>query len=358
MSVSPLLFKRYPGLARLPWLPLIDRPTPVAPLERLAAARGLGELWIKRDDLTNPDYGGNKPRKFEFLFPRVLADRAKGVVTTGGIGTNHGIATAVYARRFGLECHVVLFNQPLTDHCRKALRLMHYYGAKMHWAGNYPMTALKTLGALVGSRLHADPPIALILPGGSNALGTLGFVEAGLELAEQVARRELPEPRRLFVATGSCGTTAGLLIGLRLAGLKTQVIGVQVAPRFVVNPRVVAGLANKALGLMRANDHSVPQLEFGPDDIPVLAEFYGGAYGQVTQEGLSAVRDLDQHEGLKVETTYTGKALAAMLAVTADDPQYPTLFWNTFSSVDLSRQADQVAPADLPAPFQRFFDGN
>ena len=58
--------------------------------------------------------------------------------------------------------------------------------------------------------------------GGTSALGTIGYVNAGLELADQVRAGALPEPAAIFVPLGSGGTVAGLLLGLRLAGLRTR----------------------------------------------------------------------------------------------------------------------------------------
>jgi len=355
MNDTPYLIKRFPKLAKLGWRELVSRPTPVQGMHSLAEAHNLGELWIKRDDLSNSGYGGNKPRKLEFLFGDLLDKGSSGFVTTGGIGTNHGVACAFHARSFGLRCHVVLFDQPLTDHCRKALKIMHSLGAEMHWAGNYAMTAIKTLGVMAGSRFSADPPVRLVLPGGSNALGTVGFVDAAFELADQVAAKELPEPKRIYCAVGSCGTCAGLLAGTRLAGLKTEIVGVQVAPGFVVNPKAIAHLANRTIDLMRSVDDSVPQMEFTRNDLRLLTDQYGGEYGRVTEAGQRAVDDAMEYEQLRLETTYTGKAMAGMLADLKDDSRFPSLFWNTYNSVDLSSIAEQVSCEELPTPFRRFF---
>ena len=188
-----------------------------------------GEVWIKRDDKMSPTYGGNKPRKLEFLLGEALDRNYKTLITGGGIGTNHGLATAIFGRQLGFHVILGLFKQPVTAHVRRSLLLYHAYGAEMVFVDSLPRALWRYY---IADRVRRRDAY-FVAPGGSSAAGVLGFVDAGLELAMQVERKEMPFPKAIYLPVGSCGTLAGLMLGLRLAGLKTRVVGVQVAvPEF------------------------------------------------------------------------------------------------------------------------------
>jgi D-cysteine desulfhydrase len=350
----PWLFEAFPALEEhVPWTPLIEAPTPVQSLEALSAHLG-SEVWIKRDDKTSPTYGGNKPRKLEFLLGEALDRGYKTLVTGGGIGTNHGLATAVFGRKLGFHVILGLFRQPVTAHVRKSLLLYHAYGAEM-------VLVNSVLNALwryyVADRIRLRDAY-FIAGGGSSPVGVLGYVDAGLELAMQVQREDLPRPKLIFLAVGSSGTMAGLVLGLRLAGLSTRVVGIQVAPRLFANPKAALRLARKALKLMRRYDRSVPELELTPADMPMEPDYYGQGYGHPTDGGRRALALMARTEGIDLDLTYTAKVLSGLLhKVRSEGEKGPTLFWNTFNSVDLSQMADRVEFRLLPEEFHRFFEG-
>ncbi len=350
----PWLFEAFPALeASVPWTPIVEAPTPVHSLEGLSTHLG-SEVWIKRDDKTSSIYGGNTPRKLEFLLGEALSRGYKTLVTGGGIGTNHGLATAVFGRRLGFHVVLGLFNQPVTAHVRKSLLLYHAYGAEMFFVNNL-------LSALW--RFHVTERIrrrdAYFIPGGgSSPVGVLGYVDAGLELAMQVERKELPRPKAIYLAVGSGGTVAGLVLGLRLAGLRARVVGIQVAPRLLANPKVSLRLARKALKVMRRHDRTVPELDLSLADMPMSASYYGPGYGHPTDGARRALALMARTEGIDLDLTYTAKALSGLLhQVRSEGEKGPVLFWNTFNSVNLSPMADRVEPGLLPEEFQRFFRG-
>ena len=129
------LFEHYPALeAALPVVPIIDSPTPVQRLANVSQRLGR-EVWVKRDDLTSKAYGGNKPRKLEFILADALKSGKKKIVTGGGLGTNHGLATLVHSRKLGFSVRLILFSQPATPHVRQTLKLFHALGAGIHYAG-------------------------------------------------------------------------------------------------------------------------------------------------------------------------------------------------------------------------------
>ena len=340
----------------MPHVALAELPTPVEELHDLAVETGHSSLWVKRDDLTSPTYGGNKVRKLEFLLGEARQRGCKTVLTMGGTGTNHGLATAVFAKELGLACQLALFPQPVTEHVRKSLKLYHAHGATMHFHRTFGGAAFRLLNQELHNRSRVSSRQTAVLgPGGSSPLGTLGFVNAALELAAQIKAGELPEPETIFCALGSKGTHAGLHLGMQLAGLKSRVVGVRVTPSIGANRYAVAALANKSRKLLRSHGVSLPIARIKATDVTVDNRFFGGGYGKETSAGSEALKTAACND-ITLEPTYTAKTFAAFLAVArSNTDKGPLLFWNTFSSVDLSALAETVPISDLPRPFQRCF---
>ena len=355
-SVATLepLARWLPHLRALPRLPLTTLPTSVGQLERLGRAAGIAPPWIKRDDRSGAVYGGNKPRKLEFLLGAARARGSRRVLTFGALGTHHGLATAACGRAAGLATTLVLVPQPVTAHVRRCLRLLHALGADLHLARG-PLDAARQGVGLLARGWLAGEPMALVPTGGTSVLGALGYLNAGLELAEQVRAGLLPEPAAVFVALGSGGTVAGLLAGLRLGGLRSRVVGVLVTDILPPSPRRLLRLARACL----ARYAPAAQVTVAERDLEVERGFVGPGYGAVTPEATAARRTLEDCEGIALETTYTGKCLAALLrqASTVLRDQ-PVLFWNTFSSAEPSNVPDPLPPDDtMPPAFRRFLGG-
>jgi D-cysteine desulfhydrase len=163
--------------------------------------------------------------------------------------------------------------------------------------------------------------------GGSTPLGALGHVNAALELAEQVAAGELPLPRTVVVPLGSGGTAAGLVAGFAIAGLPVRVVAARVAPRIGSNGRRVLRLANAAARLIeRHAGAAVPRP--GADALTVVHDVYGGAYGRPLPAADDLARELRRARGVRLDATYSAKALAAAHAESRRGG--PTLLWVTF----------------------------
>jgi D-cysteine desulfhydrase len=185
--------------------------------------------------------------------------------------------------------------------------------------------------------------------------GALGYVDAAVELMRQMAAGELPPPDVVYLALGSCGTAAGLWLGLAAGGLQTRVVGVRVVDRLVSNRRVTARLARATAGLLHRAGAAPP----APRDETLSVEhgWFGGLYGRPTPAAEAAVADAARG-GLTLETTYTGKAFAALLADARAGrlDGRRVLFWNTFSSADLRPLlARSPGPPALPARLRKLF---
>ncbi len=229
----------------LPIVPLVRAPTPVEHVASLGCR-------VKRDDRTNPVYGGNKVRKLEFLLGDARARGRRAVVTVGATTSNHVLATAVHAVAAGLAVHAVLFPAVASERARSQDRRPLF---RDRGVGVTSVPAKPLVPAGVAARAAASLwagrglPYA-IGPGGSSPLGSLGYVAAALELRRQVDDGALPAPATIFVPYGSGGTAAGLSVGLALAGLPTRVVAVQVVEWPWASPRHVCGLARRVAALL------------------------------------------------------------------------------------------------------------
>jgi D-cysteine desulfhydrase len=351
---EPALFRRFPGLAsRIPHHSFVPAATPV---ERVTLPGSLA-LYVKRDDRSCPFYGGNKPRKLEYVIGEALARRARRLVTSGGLGTNHGLATTILGLRLGLATTLVLVDQPVTEEVRRSLRLFACYGAEVVYGRSVGGAVWRGSRALARAALRGERPF-LVPTGGSSTSGILGFVSAGLELAEQVAAGELPEPALVFLPVGSGGSLAGLAVGLRLAGLATRPVGVLVNDILPPSPRSLARRARAVVRRLRRADPSFPPLDLGASDFELATGALGPGYGAATEAALEAQR-LAAQVGLVLDTTYTAKCLAEVLARARADalPRAPILFWLTFNSIDVVAGAPPFRPEALPASLRAIAEG-
>ena len=316
MPTAPLLHERFPALREaLPHVSLGKRPTPVRRLEGLSA-EGAAPVWVKDDGaFGSGPWGGNKVRKLEWLLPEARRRGAGTILTVGGLGTNWGLAAALYGREHGLRTALALVDQPVDDHVRAQLERLRSSGATIHRTRTKART-IAALPWLVLRHTRRRPPY-LLPAGGSTALGVLGYVEASLELAGQVAAGELPEPSHVVVAVGSGGSAAGLALGLRLAGMRTRVVGVPVTRDLRVDSRSLVRLAGRADRLLRRRGAELEAAAPGPDDIVVLDGWIGAGYGHPTAEGEAATAAVRERDRLVLEPVYTAKAVAALRAENA-----------------------------------------
>ena len=320
MSTS-LIHRRFPATREtLPRVELCRLPTPVRRMAGLGAGR---ELWVKDDSRSAPLWGGNKPRKLEWILADARARGRDTILTFGGLGTNHGLATALYARDLGMRCVLALVDQPRDAHVEAQLERIRASGARVHVTHTTPRTAL----AMPYLMARYRRPYWLA-PGGSSPIGALGFVEAALELAAQVEAGELPEPEAIVLALGSGGSAAGLAAGLRIAGLRTRVHAVLVNDRLRLDERVLLRLARRTLRRLERRGADVAGVEPARGDVEVVAGFMGAGYGHPTPEAAEAVRRAREAEGLELDPVYTGKAVAALLAG-AMPGRGPLLYWHT-----------------------------
>lgn len=353
-----LLYKCYPLLQKsVPHVELGNWPTP---LERLPEISGQPLLLVKRDDLSHSLYGGNKVRKLEFILADVQRKGFREIITAGGLGSHHVLAVAALGRELGLRTTGLFFCQPVNEHVLKNLLLEVEFGTEMHFVRDYPGMALNYLRFYLARRFSPRQRTYLLLPGGSNALSTLGYIGAVLEMQLQLREQGLPEPAAIFVAAGTGGTAAGLLAGMALAGMETELHAVRVVHPFLLGRRKIVNLARSSLKLLARRGVAIGEATTRLDARLHLEEGYlGEGYGFETAAAAEAIRCFQESAGIKLEGCYTGKAAAACLDYCAakKDNSRPVVFIHSASSTH--RESSRVASEPkLPSDFRWCFTGS
>jgi D-cysteine desulfhydrase len=309
--LTPRLHERFPVLGEaLPHLVLSERPTPVRELPDLG-------IWVKEDGRFGAGgWGGNKVRKLEWLIPDARRRGRRSILTFGGLGTNWGLATALYAREHGFETALALVDQPVDDHVRAQLARLEASGARIHRTHTKRRTVAMLPWLLARNARGGRPPY-LLPAGGSSPVGALGYVEAALEIAAQVEAGSLPEPAHVVVPVGTGGTAAGLALGFQLAGLRSRVVAVVVNDQLRLDRQVIARLARRTASLLERRGALLGKLRLEPEMLDLTRDQIGAGYGHPTEaaEGAAA---LAAEERLSLDPVYTAKAMAGLLALRAD----------------------------------------
>lgn len=354
MSTVDYLKERFLQLGRsLPKTQLADLPTPVS-RHALRLEVGDRNISIKHDESTGVLYGGNKLRKLEYVFSQVREKQCTRLATFGAVGSNSALAVALYARQAGLDCTCFLMHQAKTAQIPATLNRHIQNGTELIRFGGGYRKRVQTLRDNLWGRN------AWVIPMGvSSWRGTIGFVAAGLELAQQIAAGEVSKPDRIYVGTGTMGTAVGLSLGLAAAGVDTEVHAVRVSDTVITNERAMDKLTRKTVTMMRRLDTAVPGDLASRSNVRLRNDFFGDGYAHTTPAAEDAIAFAREHLGITLEATYTGKAMAALLT----DLRSPggealdILFWNTFCSmpagVPAKRPLDESA---LPQEFLRYFE--
>jgi len=345
----------YPGIReRLPYVQLAQLPTQLHAADRLAEHLGIGRLLIKRDDRCAVAYGGNKVRKLEYLLGGALERHCDAVLTFGAIGSNHALATSVHARNHGLDCYAILIDQVMTPHLQDTLRYHACIGTRLILASSYGDTKKQCRRALE-NHPGGGERVSVITWGGATALGGVGFVNAAFELAEQTALSGEHPPDYIYLPSGSMGTFATLTLGLAAAALPATVVGVRVVPQRIF-PRQFIALFSATNQELHARDARFPLFDEPLKHVEYREEFFGAGYGCATSEAEQAVDLLQEYEGLQLETTYSGKAFAALLADARSGrlKDSTVLFWNTYNSRPFPAALAGITAGDLPPAFRKY----
>ncbi len=318
-----------------PRVSLATLPTPLAEAPRLREALGgpsrCPRILIKRDDLTGLALGGNKARKLEFLLADALAQHADVVVTSGATQSNHARLTAAAARAVGLDCVLVLSARQDDPPLQGNLLLDRLLGATIHFIENadprYAVAAdeVERIAEIVDG-LTRDGRRPYVIPiGGSSPIGALGYVAGTLELRDQLAASGI-HVDRLYFASGSRGTQAGLELGARAFECAYRLHGIAVSAGEEEKCLRATRLANEAAVLL-----GLP-IRVDPSELFTDQRFIGAGYGIPTAECVEAIKLVARHEAIFLDPVYTGKAMAGLIDDVrrgAIDPHETVVFLHT-----------------------------
>lgn len=279
-------------------------------------------IWVKRDDHTGSELSGNKVRKLEYLMAEALQQQATHVVTCGGEQSNHARATAMAAAQLGLKSTLILRaeNPDSPPAATGNILLDRLVGAEIRWISRPAWRDRNRLLAEEAERIRSAGGRPYVIPeGGSNALGSWGYLRAAHELVEDLAGIAAPDnPVTVVYACGSGGTGAGLVLGWKLLGLAAlgiQIVGVAVCddkPYFV-----------DAIGRICGDFEERWQLDahVTPGDIEILDQHVGLGYAKSRPEELQTIRDVCKSDGIVLDPVYTGKAFHGVVTELKKNPK-------------------------------------
>lgn len=290
-----------------PRYPLAILPTPLIEAPRLSQSLGGPRIFFKRDDMTGFGFGGNKVRGLEFYIADALAKNADVVVTGAGPQSNHVRATSTAARVAGLDVVAVMHDSRPAE-TQGNLLLDDLLGVDVRFTNDPNRALVDTKIEQVAAQLRDAGRRPYVIPrGGASALGALGYVEFVRELDTQLKAMGV-QPTQLALATGACGTQAGLIAGTKIHGASYRIFGVTVSRPVSECVERIARITGEAA---RLAGH---EIEVKPEDVIVRDGFIGRGYGIPTPEGAEAIRLVARTEGIFFDPTYTGKGMAGLIA--------------------------------------------
>lgn len=303
----------------IPRVCFANLPTPIEAMPRLSAYLGGPRLWVKRDDLTGPAFGGNKTRKLEFVIAEAQANGARTLVTVGGIQSNHCRQTAAIAAKMGMKCILVLSGEEPSMYTGN-LFIDSLLGAEVVWCHkNEREEVLKR--TFEKSWVDGERPYLIPL-GASTPTGALGYEAAFREMIDQ----NVVIPDWIIIPSSSGGTQAGLVLGAHLFGFKGRILGISIDHP---EGELCAKVAQIACG---ASERLGVRKQITPGDVLVNADYLGGGYGVLGAIEAEAIHLFARLEGLLLCPVYTSRAAAGMIDLIRKGffkKDENILFWHT-----------------------------
>ena len=296
-------------LSQFPRVHLAHLPTPLERLDRLTKELGGPEIWIKRDDCTGLSTGGNKTRKLEFLMAQAQQEGADCVMTQGATQSNHARQTAAFAAKLGMDCHLLLEDRTGYNETNYRfngnvlLDMLHGASSEIRGPGldmNQEMEDVAEARRLNGQKVYTIPG------GGSNPTGALGYVNCAMELMMQANDRSL-RIDHIVHATGSAGTQAGLITGLKGMNVNIPLLGIGVRAPQNIQEENVYKLAQSTASLLGC-DGIVAR-----DDVVANTNYVGDGYGIPAPSTLEAIKMFAELESILLDPVYSGKGAAGLI---------------------------------------------
>ena len=294
---------------KIPRIPLTTLPTACNKMSRLTKVLGGTNLYIKRDDVMELAHGGNKTRKLEYALADALIKGADCVITEGSLQSNHVRQTISGAAKTGFESHVVL-SVPSPEKKEEHMSSGNYLMDVIMGANIYITEGSRSarIQELKTDLIESGKKPYLIPAGASNGIGSLGYVNAARELIKQWRQLKI-NPSHIFIASGSCGTQSGLLLGLRYFGnTNTKVVGISIAGSAESIKSRVGRIIDEI-----CEEINVKKELIKDEEIIVNDEFVGEGYAYPSEDTIAAIKQIGKLEGILLDPIYTGKAMAGFI---------------------------------------------
>ena len=326
------------NLEGLPRFHLAEFPTPIHYLESFSKACNGPAIFMKRDDITSLGMGGNKTRKLEFLIGEALKQGKDTLVTAGGLQSNHCRLTAAAARKANQSCHLVL-NGKRSEDPNGNLLLDKILGANIHYCDRKERDA--RLNQIADDLVAAGKKPYVIPVGGSNSIGAVGYVNAMLELENQLKDIGL-KPDAIVFATSSGGTQAGLTLGAKIINFKGQVMGISIDQTKTGDKPflpVLTEITNTTAQRIGSN------IQLVEEDFSLNCDYLGAGYAMPGDIEFNAIKDLAKYEGILLGPVYTARAMGGLIDLiqkgyfTRDQT---VLFWHTGGAPELFAWANEL----------------
>ena len=300
-------------LSKYPRVKLIHSPTPLEYLENLTQHLDGPDIYIKRDDCTGLAFGGNKSRKLEFLIGDALKNKSDVIITAGAVQSNHCRQTAAAATKFGMEC-IIVAKPSWSKEYNGNLFLDELLGAKLvlleednealDQGGKLSME--ETIENLMADLKTKGKNPYYIPVGGSNSIGSLGYISMTMELIAQANEIGI-EIGSMVAASGSGGTQTGMILGADVEKSGIQTVGMAISSDATIVIPKLKDLCNQT------SDYYELGLSYEEKDIIFNDNYIGEGYGIPSEEMIEAVKLLARKEGIILDPVYSGKAFAGMV---------------------------------------------
>jgi D-cysteine desulfhydrase family pyridoxal phosphate-dependent enzyme len=280
-------------------------PTPLQKMPRLSKVLGGPRLFVKRDDMTDLAFGGNKARKLEFLFADAKNKGADVIISTGAVQSNCACMVAAAARRLGMKPVLVLVGKE-PDLYDGNLFLDKLLSAEIHFVDGYGPHVENLMHSLADEFTAKGHKPYIIPVGASTPLTVPGYALAMEELVNQF--NEIGEKIDYAVcACGTGGTQAGLIFGAKLLDAEAKILGTSVFASKADASETIARLVNGSAGLLDVD------LSVAPEEVVVFDDYIKEGYGVLNNEVTEAIKLVAETEGIFLDPVYTGKAMVMLI---------------------------------------------
>jgi len=245
------------------------------------------EVYLKRDDLIHPIISGNKWRKLKYLLQKASDENKSHLVTFGGAYSNHLLATAAAAAKFGFRSTGVVRGEEVNN---DTLFLCRLHGMKLMFVDR---ESYRDKSALFNKYFGNDEQAFFIDEGGASAEGAKGCSELVDELTESYDH--------IFCACGTGTTAAGVINGIAQNNLDTQFNAIPVF---------------KNGGFIK---DEIDRFLTAPAAYQLHTDYHFGGYGKTDNNLIQFIKQFVTETGILIEPVYTGKMLYAIYDLASKD---------------------------------------